>query len=198
MCWAAVAGLLIAIGEMSRRRLACLEPCRVYIEFIRGTPTLTQLFLIYFGLPRSVSAIPGFAAAVIALGLHYAAYMAEIYRSGIAAVDRGQREAAQAIGMTRAETHALHHPAAVGPRRPAADGEPRDLAAEGHLDRLTDCRAELMLRANDITAENYMPMQLYIVAGVIYFIMAYPLSLWARYLERLARRGYALIHRVSR
>ncbi len=98
---AAAAGLLIAFGSISRRRWVA-GLCRVYIEFIRGTPTLTQLFLIYFGLASLNIVIPGFEAAVIALGLHYAAYMAEVYRSGIAAVDRGQTEAAQAIGMTRA------------------------------------------------------------------------------------------------
>jgi polar amino acid transport system permease protein len=96
----AIVGLLIALGEGAGLRWL-YRICRIYIEFIRGTPTLTQLFLIYFGLASLNIVIPGFQAAVIALGLHYAAYMAEVYRSGIAAVDQGQSEAATALGLRR-------------------------------------------------------------------------------------------------
>ncbi len=192
-----VAGLFIAVAEMSEHRLLS-RACRVYIEFIRATPILTQLFLIYFVLPSVGIALPEFTAAVTALGLHYAAYMAETYRSGIAGVPPGQWEAAQAIGMTRTET--LRHivlPQSVRIIVPPMVNSAISLLKDTSVASLI-AAPELMLRANDLTSEYYMPMPLYIIAGIFYFVMAYPLSLWARYLERLARRGYASAHSVSR
>jgi His/Glu/Gln/Arg/opine family amino acid ABC transporter permease subunit len=184
----AIVGLLIAFGGMSRRAWLA-GSCRVYIEFIRGTPTLTQLFLIYFGLPSLGIVIPGFTAAVIALGLHYAAYMAEVYRSGIASVDRGQREAAQAIGMTGAATmRYIILPQAVRVVLPPMTNYAISLLKDTSVASLI-AAPELMLRANDITSEYYMPMQIYLITGAMYFAMSYPLSLGLRRLERVAGRG---------
>jgi His/Glu/Gln/Arg/opine family amino acid ABC transporter permease subunit len=185
---AALAGLLIAFGNMSRLRwLAVL--CRVYIEFIRGTPTLTQLFLIYFGLTSLQIVIPGFEAAVIALGLHYAAYMAEVYRSGIAAIDRGQREAAQAIGMRRAQIMlSIILPQALRIVLPPMTNFAISLLKDTSVASLI-AAPELMMRANDITSEYYMPMQVYLITGAMYFMMAYPLSLGVRALERRSGRA---------
>ncbi len=183
-----VAGLLLALGEMSRRG-SLSRACRIYIEFIRGTPTLTQLFLIYFGLPSVGIVLPGFAAAVVALGLHYAAYMAEIYRSGIAAVDGGQGEAAAAIGMTRAD--AMRHiilPQAIRIIVPPMANNAVSLLKDTSVASLI-AAPELMMRANDLTSEYYMPMELYIIAGVMYFFMAFPLSLVARWLEHTMGRS---------
>ena len=185
---AVVAGLLIALGGMSRRRWLS-RTCRVYIEFIRGTPTVTQLFLIYFGLPSVGIVLPGFAAAVVALGLHYAAYMAEIYRAGIAAVDRGQGEAASSIGMTRGE--AMRHivlPQAIRIIVPPLANNAVALLKDTSVASLI-AAPELMMRADDITSEYYMPMQVYVLAGIMYFVMAFPLSMAARWLERAMARS---------
>ncbi|MBV8654275.1 MAG: amino acid ABC transporter permease [Alphaproteobacteria bacterium] len=184
----AAAGLLIALGGLSRRR-GLPSLCRVYIEFIRGTPTLTQLFLIYFGLASVNIIIPGFEAAVVALGLHYAAYMAEIYRSGIAAVDRGQHEAAWGIGMTRGQTmRYIILPQSVRVVLPPMANSAISLLKDTSVASLI-AAPELMMRANDITSETYMPMQVYLITGAMYFIMAYPLSLGVRRLERMAGKG---------
>src|SRR5206468_3485511 len=72
-----------------------------YIELVRGTPALTLLFLIYFGLAPLGLVLHAFSAAVVALGLNGAAYLAEVYRSGLASVDKGQREAAVMVGLRR-------------------------------------------------------------------------------------------------
>ncbi len=184
----AVAGLAIALAGMTRHR-ALPTLCRLYIELIRGTPTLTQLFLIYFGLASVNIVIPGFEAAVIALGLHYAAYMAEIYRAGIAAVDRGQHEAAQTIGMTRAQTmRYIILPQSVRVVLPPMANSAIALLKDTSVASLI-AAPELMMRANDITSEYYMPMQVYLITGAMYFAMAYPLALCVRRLERLAGRG---------
>ncbi|MCM2475539.1 amino acid ABC transporter permease [Rhizobium sp. CG5] len=184
----AVIGLLLALGMRSRLRLIA-GSCRIYIELIRSTPTLTQLFLIYFGLASLGLVIPSFEAAVLALGLHYAAYMAEIYRSGIASVDRGQAEAAQAIGMTRFKTMRYvilpqSVPLILPPMTNSAIAMLKDTSVASLISA-----PELMLRANDLASEYYMPMQLYLVTGVMYFIMAYPLSLGVSYLEHVAKYG---------
>lgn len=185
---AVTAGLALALGEMSPRRWLA-RACRIYIEFIRGTPTLIQLFLIYFGLPAVGIVLPGFAAAVVALGLHYAAYLSETYRAGIAAVDRGQGEAAAAIGMTRGE--AMRHivlPQAVRVVLPPMGNSLVSLLKDTSVASLI-AAPELMMRADDLTSEYYMPMQVYLLAGIMYFVMAFPLSMGVRWLERRMRRG---------
>ena len=96
---AAILGLLIALLRLAGGvvgRMAFL-----YIELVRGMPALTLLFLIYFGLAPVGIVLKTFVAAVVAMGLNGAAYLAEVYRSGIQAVDPGQREAAQMLGMRR-------------------------------------------------------------------------------------------------
>jgi ectoine/hydroxyectoine ABC transporter permease protein EhuD len=185
---AAVGGLALAIGEMSPRRWLA-RICRIYIEFIRGTPTLVQLFLIYFGLPAFGIVLPGFGAAVVALGLHYAAYLSETYRGGIAAVDRGQGEAAAAIGMTRAETmRYIVLPQAIRVILPPMGNSLVSLLKDTSVASLI-AAPELMMRADDLTSEYYMPMQIYLVAGAMYFVMAFPLSMGVRWLEARLRVG---------
>lgn len=189
---AAAAGLFVALGEMSRSA-TLRRCCRVYIELIRGTPTLTLLFLTYFGLASVNIVLPGFAAAVLALGLHYAAYMAETYRAGIAAVDRGQYDAARAIGMTGAATmRRIILPQSVRVILPPMTNSAISVLKDTSVASLI-AAPELMLRANDLASQYYMPMQLYLITGAMYFVMAYPLSLCVRWFEYRAGRGQ---HRV--
>lgn len=184
----AAVGLVIALAEGAGLRWL-YRACRVYIEFIRGTPTLTQLFLIYFGLASLNVVIPGFEAAVIALGLHYAAYMAEVYRSGIAAIDRGQSEAAAALGLRRA--HAMRLvvlPQAIRIILPPMTNFAISLLKDTSVASLI-AAPELMMHATDITSEYYMPMPVYLITGAFYFMLGYPLSLLVGYFERRAGRG---------
>lgn len=185
----AVTGLLVALAGRSPQRWLS-TPALIYIEFIRGTPTVTQLFLIYFSLPLIGITMPAFEAAVIALGLHYAAYMAETYRAGIEAIERGQHEAAQAIGMTRSET--MRHiilPQSLRIILPPMGNSAISLLKDTSVASLISA-PELMLRAHDLTSEYYTPMQLYLIVGAMYLVMTYPLSLIVRRLERKASKGY--------
>ena len=75
-----------------------------YVQFIRGTPLLVQIFLIYFGLPALGINVPAYWSGVIALGLNSGGFQAEIVRAGIESIDRGQSEAARSIGMSRFQT----------------------------------------------------------------------------------------------
>ncbi len=186
----AIAGLLIALARLSRGRLLS-APAIFYIEIVRGTPALTQLFLIYFGLGSIGLAFSAFEAAVVGLGLNYAAYMAEVYRAGIEAIHRGQREAAQSIGMTQGQ--AMRHiilPQAVRIILPPMANYAISLLKDTSVASLISA-PELMLRARDLSSEYFMPMELYLIAGLMYLAMAYPLSQAVRRLERYFARGHA-------
>lgn len=187
----AVAGLAIALARLSRGRLLS-APATLYIEIVRGTPALTQLFLIYFGLGSIGLAFSAFEAAVVGLGLNYAAYMAEVYRAGIEAIHRGQREAAQSIGMTQGQ--AMRHiilPQATRIILPPMANYAISLLKDTSIASLISA-PELMLRARDLSSEYFMPMQLYLIAGLMYLAMAYPLSQAVRRLERHFARGHAV------
>lgn len=185
----AVAGLAIALARLSRSRLLC-APAVFYIEIVRGTPALTQLFLIYFGLGSIGLAISAFGAAVVGLGLNYAAYMAEVYRAGIEAIHRGQREAAQSIGMTQGQAmRYIVLPQAVRVILPPMANYAISLLKDTSVASLISA-PELMLRARDLSSEYFMPMELYLIAGSMYLVMAYPLSQAVRRLERYFAKGH--------
>src|SRR6266403_1667817 len=112
-------GLVVALMRLSPLRLL-RWPAVAYIEFIRGTPALVQLFVIYFGLPDVGLRPSPLQAAIVGLGINGAAYLAEIYRAGIAAIHRGQMEAALTLGMTplgRCATSSCRRPSAPCCRR---------------------------------------------------------------------------------
>ena len=100
-------GFPIALGRMSRNRLVS-GVFRLYVSIVRGTPLMLQIIFVYFspyvlfGLP--LSRYPRLLATVVAFGLNYAAYFAEIYRGGILSIERGQREAAAAMGFAQGQT----------------------------------------------------------------------------------------------
>jgi polar amino acid transport system substrate-binding protein len=102
MALAVALGVLIATGRVYGDRVSRLL-LTIYVEVMRGTPVLLQLFVIYYGL-ASVIRLPAFIAALLGLGLNYAAYESEIYRSALEAVPRGQLDAARILGFTRMQT----------------------------------------------------------------------------------------------
>ncbi len=97
---AAVLGLFLAM--LNRSRFAVVRHASAAVVlFVRNTPLLIQLFFLYYVMPQFGVALPALFVGVVALGIHYASYMAEVYRAGIAAVPRGQWEAAHALNMSR-------------------------------------------------------------------------------------------------
>ncbi len=102
MALAVIGGIGIAVTRVYGGRLARVS-ATAYVEVMRGTPVLLQLFVIYYGF-ASVVRLPAFVAALLGLGLNYAAYESEIYRSALEAIPRGQLEAARVLGFTRMQT----------------------------------------------------------------------------------------------
>lgn len=100
MAVALVVGLVLALARIDKRRWYLNLPAQLYIEVFRGTPLLLQIYYIFFVLPVVGIRLDAIPAAVIGLGFNYAAYLSEVYRAGLEAVGKGQREAAQALGMS--------------------------------------------------------------------------------------------------
>jgi polar amino acid transport system permease protein len=185
--FAAILGLVLAILRMSggvAGRLAF-----GYIEVVRGTPALTLLFLIYFGLVPLGIVLQAFPAAVVALGLNGAAYLAEVYRAGIQAVDRGQREAAQMIGLRRREVmRYVILPQSLPAVLPPMGNYLVSLLKDTSIASLISA-PELMLRSRDLAGTYYLPMEYYLLAGAMYLVMAWPMMHGVRRLERHFARG---------
>ena len=135
-CRALAMALAVALGMRDRDRPRLRRSARrallltVYVEVMRGTPVLLQLFVIYYGL-ASVIRLPAFVAALLGLGLNYAAYESEIYRSALEAVPRGQLEAARILGFTHGADAAPDPRAAGVPPRARADDQRLRRAAQG-------------------------------------------------------------------
>ena len=186
---AATAGLLVALARMSRRRWLS-RAALVYIEVIRGVPALTLLFLLYFALASGGIVLHAFQAAAIGLGLNGAAYLAEVYRAGLEAIHPGQREAAQSVGMTAPQTmRIILLPQAMRVVLPPLVNYLIALLKETSIASLI-AAPELTNRARDLSSEYFLPMDIYLVTGLIYFLMAFPLSRAARRLEARLARGH--------
>ena len=125
------------------------------------------------------------------MGLNYAAYLAEVYRAGIRAIHPGQREAALTIGMTPAQAmRSIILPQAFRVIVPPMANYAVSLLKDTSVASLISA-PELMLRARDLSSEYFEPMQLYLLVGGMYLVMAYPLAKGARYLELRLGRGRA-------
>src|ERR1700683_742468 len=185
--FAAVLGLALAIvrlGGGAAGRVAFL-----YVEIVRGMPALALLFLIYFGLAPVGIVLNSFVAAVVAFGLNGAAYLAEVYRAGIQAVDPGQREAAQMLGLRRSQVmYRITLPQAVPVVLPPMGNYLVSLLKDTSIASLI-AAPELMLRSRDLAGTYYLPMEYYLLAGAMYLIMAWPLMHMVRLLERRFTRG---------
>jgi ectoine/hydroxyectoine ABC transporter permease protein EhuD len=189
MALALVAGLALALMRLSRSPLL-RSLSGAYIEIIRGTPLLVQLFIIYYGLPQYGIRLEAFAAGVIGLSINYSAYLAEVYRAGILAIDKGQWEAGGSIGLSRAAL--LQHvivPQAARIVLPPVGNYFISMLKDSALVS-TISIVELMRAAQLRVAITFRAMDIYLVTALIYLLMSYPCSVLIRYFERRASRGH--------
>jgi His/Glu/Gln/Arg/opine family amino acid ABC transporter permease subunit len=157
-----------------------------FIEVIRGLPILVLLFLLYFGLPAVLPSLrwSSVVCAVIGFGLQGGVQLAEIYRAGLGAIDRGEREAALALGLTPLQR--LIHvsvPQAFNVSLPPTGNYLVGLLKDTSIASII-AAPELMLRAKDLSSSSFMPMPIYLFVALIYFIMSYPLSVALQRAER--------------
>ena len=181
MALAVVLGLALALARHTLPRLGRFAT--VYVELFRGTPVLLQLFVIYYGL-AGVLALPPWCAAVLGLGLNYAAYEAEIYRAGLAAVPRGQMEAAWALGMsTPLALRRIIVPQALRVALPGMTNDFIALLKDSSLVSVITV-VELTKRMTIAAVDLRGWLAPGALCAALYFAMSYPLSRLARRLER--------------
>jgi len=195
-------GMILALMKLSKRMPARFI-ASAYIEFIRGTPLLVQLFIIYYGLQAIgirfpdipwIGAILGinfadFMAGVVTLGINSGAYVGETFRAGIQAVDKGQMEAARSLGMPHGM--AMRHiiiPQAIRNILPALGNEFVVVIKESSIVSIIGL-AELMYKADTVRGNIFQPFEPLIVAALMYFMLTFPLSKFLAHLERRMRAG---------
>jgi len=183
MAIALVLGLLLALARISPSRAVRL-PTVLFVELIRGSPLLLQLFYIYYVLPLIGIRLTPIQAGLAGLSINYGAYLSEVFRAGIAAVDRGQWEAADALGLSRGWTMRLVVlPQAIRIVVPPVGNYFVSLFKDTALVS-TISIAELMFRGQLIAADTFKYMRIYTVVFGIYLAISIPASLAVRYLER--------------
>jgi polar amino acid transport system permease protein len=178
-----VLGLLTAFARMSKQPWL-RAAAGTYIELIRATPALLQLFIVYFGLTSFDIRLDPFSAAVLTLGLIGGAYAAEVFRAGIEAVDRGQYEAARSLGMpSPLAMRRIILPQAAVLILPPFTNFVIAMVKDTSL-ALTIAVPEIMYRSYDAASQSFRSLEIYSMAGIIYVAICLPLSQLAKGLER--------------
>ena len=180
-----VLGVLIAVLRMSRSKVLN-GIAGAYIEVLRGTPILLQLYFFWIGLPKLLPflELSDTQCIVVALVINASAYIAEIIRAGIGAVDKGQWEAARSIGLT--ETHVMTHvimPQAVKTILPALCNE-FITTVKGTSLASVFFVGELMTSYRSVQAATFLALESLTIVGIIYFALNLILSRLLRVLER--------------
>ena len=182
---------------MATMRMGKILPLKwlavAYIEFIRGTPLMVQLMFIFYGLPMigvkipDISWIPNFsrfAAGIVAMSMNSCAYVAEVIRSGIQAVDYGQTEAARSVGFSSGEAMRLVVlPQAIRNILPALGNEFITIIKETSL-ASTFFVGDLMTSYLTVNGKEFLPLQCLLIVGIIYFILTFILGRGVSALER--------------
>ncbi len=183
MALAVVLGLVVVL-----MRLYAIAPLRwlakAYVEVIRGTPLLIQLFLIYYGLPELGIRLPAFYAAILGLGMNYAASEAENYRAGIQSIPRGQTEAALALGMTHWQVlREVVLPQALRFVIPPVTNDFIAMFKDSSIVSVITM-VELTKMYGMLAMSTYDYIGLGLMTAAIYFALSYPASIFANWLER--------------
>ena len=194
--------ILPALG-LALMRLSRKKPVRwlsgAYIAVFRSTPMLVQLSIIYYGLFYAISLprltlfgfvdISRFIPGVVALALNSSAYVAEIFRAGILAVDKGQAEAARSLGLSQWQSMRLVVlPQAVKNVLPALANEMVTMVKESSICSVLGM-AEMMFAAKTIAGSTGISLAPYTLAALVYFCINYPASKGIEAIERRMRRG---------
>lgn len=176
-------GLPTGMARLSRRRWLSM-PAVAYIEVFRNTPALVQLIWIYYCLPILTGInMSAAVSCTIALGLNAAAYIAEIFRAGIQAVDRGQVDAARSVGMSYFQTlRKVILPQAFRRMIPAFVNETVSLVKYSSLVSVLGV-ADLTYQAQSLSTTSYRPIEVFTFIALVYFLICTLLSYLARRLE---------------
>ncbi len=182
--------LLGALGRLSRFPPA-YALATFYISLIRGTPLLLQVVFFFLALPQLGIRLSGLAAGVLALGLNYGAYMTEIMRAGIQSVDAGQREAAQAMGLTQFQImRFIVLPQALRLVIPPIGNQFIAMLKDTSLISVTGFVWELLWRAQKQGRANFRSLEALLIAAVFYWIITIVFTAFQAQIEARMSRGY--------
>lgn len=183
ICLGTVLG--VALGLASLSSMAPLRWfTRAYVDFIRGTPLLIQLLLVYFALPVIGIELSEFWAGVIGLSINASGFIAESARAAIGAVEKGQSEAAKSIGMTRWETlWLILLPQAIRPFVPPLTNELITLVKGSALLSVISVY-ELTRAGQSIIATHFVPFEIYLLLALYYYVFISALAWVSRRIER--------------
>lgn len=188
---ACLIGILVAVLRQNRNRIL-RSIGYLYTELFKNIPMVTGIFIIYFGLTGVGIVVGGFTAGFLALALFYGAYLAEIFRGGLQGVPPGQIEAAQALGLSSSRVMVtVQLPQAVRLALPATATMFVDLL-KGTALLVTIGGGELMTQATIVSAETFRPLEVYVVIGLMYLAICWPLARLFGQLETNLSRGTAL------
>ncbi len=179
---ALIVGLAFGIARIIR-----FWPVRIiaaaYVQFIRGTPLLLQLFFIYYVLPYTGLVIAPFPSGVLGLTINYSAYMAEVFRSGIQAIPHGQWQAARSLGMSRRLLmRRIILPQAIRIVLPAIGNFFVSIFKDSALVSIIAMR-DLMFRGELLASATFKYFEIFTMVAIIYFIISYPTAKLVEYIE---------------
>ena len=184
---AMVLGLVLAIARRSTIKVISW-PVAAFVEFVRGTPLLVQLFFLFYVLPTTFDVVlSGFVTGALGLGIHFACYTSESYRAGIESVDRGQWEAATAVNLNAATTWTkVVLPQAIPTVIPALGNYLVAMLKDAPL-LSTITVLELLAEAKRIQSVTFRPTEAFTMAGVLFLAVSIPSATLVRFLERRYR-----------
>lgn len=183
-------GMLVCIMKISTSKVL-KTISTIYIEILRGTPILVQIYILYFGLPQIGINFPGifglssaFVTGAIGLSINSSAYVAEILRGGIQSVDKGQMEASRSLGLGYASTM-LHViiPQGVKNSLPSLANEFIALVKESAIISIVGVQ-EIMFSSSTVRIATFKALEPYIIAAIIYFVLTFTLSKLVGLLEK--------------
>lgn len=184
---AVVLGLVLALAQRTPSRLAN-GLVREAVEFIRSTPLVLQIFFVFYVGPQFGVRLSPWVAGMIAIGLHYAAYLSEVYRGGVESVPRGQWEAARSLNLSTARTYfRIILPQALPPSLAGMGNYLVGIFKDTPMLSVIGV-AELMHTANAIGAETYRFLEPYTLVGLIFLLISLPAAGGIRLFEYWVRR----------
>ena len=186
--FASILALLGALGRISTNAVLNAA-ASFYVSLVRGTPLLVQIFVIYFALPQLGIVLPAIVCGILALSLNYGAYMTEIFRAGIQAVPRGQREAAEALGMPESQVfRRIVMPQAFRIVTPAIGNEFIAMLKDSALVSTISVHETLFL-AQRLGRSALEPMTALLIAALVYWVLTIIFTLFQTRLERRLARS---------
>ncbi|MBS3647198.1 ectoine/hydroxyectoine ABC transporter permease subunit EhuD [Pseudaminobacter sp. 19-2017] len=189
---AVVLGLAFALAQRTPYR-AVTVVVREAVEFVRSTPLVLQIFFVFYVGPQFGLRLSPWTAGMIAIGLHYAAYLSEVYRGGLESVPKGQWEAATSLNLSTARTYfRVIIPQALPPSLAGMGNYLVGILKDTPMLSVIGV-AELMHTANAIGSETYRFLEPYTLVGIIFLLISLPTATGIRLFEAWMRRKLGMI-----